>query len=133
MASGLGGPVAVFNNGQVVFVRSCRSGVWVGLDGSATGEVAAAEQDGLIAGLTLAQGEGAGVALAWSRFSLIGGVHSLAQVLVADILGTTLAPIGGDLAFESGLNASQGGISLAFIPRPHRSWERCSARRSCSA
>ena len=116
-AAGTSGPVAVFNNGAAVFVRACRGAGWVGLDGSAAGEVATAASNGQVFALTLASGEGGGVGLAWSQYAPRsgGGFQYFAEVLVANILGTAVAPVGTTLAFDPNFGVSQNGLSLAFV------------------
>lgn len=99
-------PIAVIHNGEAVFVRACRGGAWIGLDGSAQGLVT----PGLLAQeymgtLGVAQSEGAGVALVWSKVgNLTGGGTGLAsQVLVENgsatamvMSGTEFGRINGD-------------------------------------
>ncbi len=108
--------MAVFNNGDAVFARACRSGSWVGLDGSAIGQVATAAAGGQIFALTLASGEGGGVALAWSEYAPRsgGGFGFFAQVLAANVLGTAMAPVGTTYAFDPNFGVGQNGLSLAF-------------------
>jgi hypothetical protein len=114
--SGTTGAVAVFNNGDAVFVRRCNGAIWVGLDGSATGQVATAAAGGQISALTLVSGEAGGVVLAWSQFAprTNGGFQSFAQVLVANTLGTAVVPLGTAKAFDPNFIVSQGGLSLTL-------------------
>jgi hypothetical protein len=114
--SGTTGAVAVFNNGDAVFVRRCNGAIWVGLDGSATGQVATAAAGGQISALTLVSGEAGGVVLAWSQFAprTNGGFQSFAQVLVANTLGTAVVPLGTTKAFDPNFIVSQGGLSLTL-------------------
>ena len=112
-----GEPVAAFTNGEAVFVRACRSGAWVGLDGSALGRVT----PDLVLGesmttLSVAQAEGAGATLVWSKLGFMGSGDFAfsAQVLVENGTASAMIDSGSVLSFRNDVGLGRRSLSLAF-------------------
>lgn len=95
-----GEPVAIFNNGDAVFAVECRAGAWSGLDGSALGLVPGLVAGETLHGLAVAQGEGAGVGLAFTKLAQLpsGNRQFTTQVLVQNSAGTPLVANGAPYA-----------------------------------
>ena len=107
-------PVAVIHNGEAVFVRACRGGAWIGLDGSAQGRVTPTLLGNEFMGtLGVAQSEGMGVALVWSKVgNLTGGGSGLAsQVMVENSSASAMVASGTEFARLNG-DGSQARSSL---------------------
>ena len=110
-------PVVVFNNGEKVFALACRNAAWVGLDGSASGQVAAIGPVGeSLHALAVAQGEGSGVALAWTKVTQItGGDREITtRVLVENSVGTAFVA-GATPLSQVNSGFSRGLLSLTFL------------------
>ena len=111
-----GDPVAVFNNGDAVFARKCRGGNWSGLDGGALGLVAAPPPGESFWGLAVAQGEGYGVGLAWTKLARTNGNVVFVfdtQVLVENGNSTGLEARAPALS-QDNAGFHSGTLSLAF-------------------
>jgi hypothetical protein len=112
-------PVVVYNNGEAVFALACNGGgAWVALDGSASsGQIATIGPTGedLIA-LAVAQGEGSGLGLAWSKQTrfIDGSFETRTQVLINDNTGTAL--LGGAAPLiQANSGFLPGQLSLGFL------------------
>jgi len=115
-----GETVALATNGLAVFVQACRGGAWVGLDGSAQGQVAAASGGGELGRLAFAQGQGSGVALAWSEIGFFAGTGNgyTARILVENDTATAMVPSGGDLFIGSDVTLLLRSLSLGGSTAP---------------
>ena len=110
-------PVAVFNNGEAVFAVACRSGGWAGLDGSVQGQVASIGQGEVFIALSVAQGEGSGVALAWSKVGIYNNGYrpNTTQVLVENATATAMVASGDPLSLGANEGFSRGRLSIELL------------------
>lgn len=115
-----GETVALATNGLAVFVQACRGGAWVGLDGSAQGQVAQASGGGELGRLGFAQGQGSGVALAWSEIGFFAGTGNgyTVRLLVENNTATAMVPTGSDLFIGSDVTLLLRSLSFGGFAAP---------------